>query len=549
MYRPCSIAALPVELLSSIFVLATHSSLDNFEAPLAFCAVNRHWKSIALSTPALWTNICATIGSNNVDSYLARSKSYPLDILIDGRDPRWDFSEPEIPSAYEYSTYVPPFQDMAAVITTLLLHLRRWRSLVVLTDTWAPMHQALTLMNPALAMSGAPALESLTLMRCNEYVSYSPEFQPPGMKFPAFLGFEPSTAAPELFPKLNLLSLRGVHLDWNAFPRMKRGSLQTLDLSFHSPDVRPSMREFWRILKECPELRKLVVHGSGPVISEAPEKEEMQVVELLNLEELVLGYRSQEDGSNILQIIHAPNLTTLSFEDATHPGDIDEVDAGGLLRFLATGILGLQHDPVITFVVAPGLQISRDDKGHVVPSKSTAEIIPFPRLERLTMRRVKAHQKHFTKLFDSLACLRRLELVSMSPCAVAALLPRVGYPCPCPKLKTLCIRGFDQLEMADFGGVISGLTVGRVKHGAAVLNTVDVYLDCVAESILQDMIRVSSRFGTIVKLFDKVPPAVNYDSEEGEIDEIDLEEDAFQLGGAFNDPLFDAFYSSATLAL
>lgn len=109
-----SINALPIELLSYIFTLATHSFPDTevvpFDAesvrtPVILSAVNHHWRTVAHSTSALWTSVCVTIGSiertknsfdtSHLSSFISLSRNRPFDILIDARDLDWDFSEPE----------------------------------------------------------------------------------------------------------------------------------------------------------------------------------------------------------------------------------------------------------------------------------------------------------------------------------------------------------------------------------------------------------------------------------------------------------------------
>lgn len=128
MKKPAPIARLPVELLSYIFVLGAHTpdperpsadecglgyeSTDDISPCLAsssatspdvFAAVNRHWRSVAVATPQLWTRICVTIGDvmrgglpfAAVSRSVSRSGKCPLDIFIDARDPDWDFSETE----------------------------------------------------------------------------------------------------------------------------------------------------------------------------------------------------------------------------------------------------------------------------------------------------------------------------------------------------------------------------------------------------------------------------------------------------------------------
>lgn len=121
------INSLPVELLSLIFTIGTHGTdvaedgnrpcnTQSVRTPVVISQVNRRWRQIALNTPALWTSLCATLemvetweeynslgqpfrstslNTEHLTSYLALSRNYPLDILIDARDPDWDFFEPE----------------------------------------------------------------------------------------------------------------------------------------------------------------------------------------------------------------------------------------------------------------------------------------------------------------------------------------------------------------------------------------------------------------------------------------------------------------------
>jgi hypothetical protein len=126
------IHSLPIELLSYIFTLSTHTSFAeeddaaepnptdfpfdpaNMLTTLAISTVSRYWRDVALSTPTLWTDICVSTelpddddeesrqmrntmkpNSYRIATYLARSGNAPIDILISARDPEWDFSETE----------------------------------------------------------------------------------------------------------------------------------------------------------------------------------------------------------------------------------------------------------------------------------------------------------------------------------------------------------------------------------------------------------------------------------------------------------------------
>jgi len=116
--------SLPVELLAHIFMLATHGDEEtsfspysvsrpvfdttSVRIPVIVSCVNRFWRHVALNTPALWTSLCLTPemiledddGENYLDRtfldlFLVRSRMYPLDVLIDARDPSWNFNGTE----------------------------------------------------------------------------------------------------------------------------------------------------------------------------------------------------------------------------------------------------------------------------------------------------------------------------------------------------------------------------------------------------------------------------------------------------------------------
>ena len=131
---PSPINTLPIELLSYIFSLSTYPTTGGFpgpteeeyrpptittesvQVPLVLSSVSRLWRQVALGTPYLWSSLCITVelvqnfycrdprtkglsiskqlNTSHITSYLALSRKYPLNILIDARDENWNF-EPE----------------------------------------------------------------------------------------------------------------------------------------------------------------------------------------------------------------------------------------------------------------------------------------------------------------------------------------------------------------------------------------------------------------------------------------------------------------------
>ncbi|EDR09855.1 uncharacterized protein LACBIDRAFT_318098 [Laccaria bicolor S238N-H82] len=591
------ISKLPVELLSYIFVLGTLSSADvpssdeagrnplfnteSVKVPLAFAGVSRHWGRVARNTPGLWTSLCITVemvkrlseddddassllNTTHLTSYLALSRNYPLDILIDARDQDWDFFEPEIPSEYEFNTYTPPFSPdhMASVISLLLPHISRWRSLHILTDSWAPMHSALLHINPCITSFGAPLLESLTLMRCNDFVSFSPEFQPRDMKSPAFLSSVTPSSQKDLLPRLKHLSLRGVHVEWaslvNVLSASTGGGLHSLELSSHCSDVRPTLTEFQQLLGASLHLRKLAISGSGPFVPDDVDDivdvihHDLDSVPLPHLHSITLGYRTALEGQTVLELLNAPNAKVLVLEDATYPGDPEEVDAGSLLTYIGTGeFYDADHNYLVAYELPDGLHYRVAMNKRAVSRLPTTEDLSqepksnaaFPILENVTLKSVRACPRPLRAFFGALPNLQRLELIGMTMHAVRALLPSNPVPslaissCPCPQLQSLCIRGFEQLQIQDFDFLVGGLAAERKDRGACSLKEVDIHVSgqdrgCVAE--------FKDASGDLkVNIFSRM---VEVDEDE-DYEELD-ETDAFEVGGVFNDPVFDAYYSA-----
>ncbi|KAF8628301.1 hypothetical protein AX17_006004 [Amanita inopinata Kibby_2008] len=500
-----AISNLPVELLSYIFVLSAETPTkgdDNdipfdsssVKLPLIIARVSKHWRSVARNTPRLWTRICITpelVGdsadSESTSSYLdlthaltclTLSRSCPLDILIDARDQEWDFTEPEIPSDEQDTSYSPPFTPahIAKSLSLLLPHLHRWQSLNILTDTWAPMFVALNFINPYLITHGAPRLESLTLMRCNDFVSFNPEFQPKRLMRPDFLSRNKrfvkseeaakaleSTAqgcSPSLFPRLKHLNLRGVHVDWSALAAAVQdssvGGLRTLHLGSHSLQVRPSAVELRKLLQASPKLEVLSVRGSGCSPLDGVRGGATQRVTLEKLKKLEVGYRSVDEAKAVFRLMSAPSVMEMVLEDVTYPSHPEVIDGSELLVYVGCG--RFHQDRVCDKVGVDG------DDGR-----------PFPILEDLTLRNVKTHSTGTTPpdsgsdragssalraLLEGTDRLKKLEvdgngvgvsnllfamtpnLDSMDPAflAVAVAPAPIRLRCPSPRLESLTVR-------------------------------------------------------------------------------------------------------------
>lgn len=575
----CHINALPVEILSYIFTLATHDaastntdykrryevpfSPESVTMPTVLASVHRHWRNIALSTSTLWSSLVMSLGQvvrvkvedderayktfldvERLAAHIARSRNSPVDILIDTRDPEWDFEDDEEEcsthnaTCFPYATFIPQILDL------LFPQMYRWRSLTILSDTWAPLRVALERLSlPTLTKGlGAPHLETLMLMRCNEFLGHLDAFSPrsqhmfDGIPFAALTGapHHDLSAQSHPLPKLRNLTLVGVHLNWTHFsryilgaaldkpPSRISGCIQSLELSQHCREVRPTFDEFTRILKACPLLRKLVIRVSGPRFDAGVQSSD-HPVSLPLLEEIHLGYTNVEDAAMLLSHINAPNLTMLSIEDANYIASPDDEDSSPLLIYLATGFLDLCD-------VSTERGSSHELYNYYsATSKDSAVRTPFPRLERLSLNNVIACTTPFSLLVTAIPKLRHLSLCR-TPNALPALLPVQTDTCtrtiPCRSLESIEIFCVEEETKHTLDFVLRE----REKSGAPRVCNIDIHLEvCSADA--------GEEIGVYrVVENDVVGNQITY----GE--SVSDEEDPFAPGGIFNDPRFDEAY-------
>ncbi|KAI1792324.1 hypothetical protein LXA43DRAFT_1007624 [Ganoderma leucocontextum] len=314
---------------------------------------------------------------------------------------------------------------MHHVLNMLLPHARRFRSLAVLTDRWAPMQTALDCLSmeiPAFVETprplppSLPFLESLILMRCNEFVPYHAEFSPAEGKDPNHLPFgallsvnERAQSDEPVLPRLKKLILSGVHTNWSALPRLLRAQptprapgLETLELSYHCNDVRPAERDFKALLERCSRLKELVLRVSGPrspetVVSCSSSSYVEEPLPFPHLDSIELGYDDAYTAATILDMIHAPALRHLGLEESSSPASEVRVDA----------------EPLLTACTVP-------------PShRAGTGAPPFPRLESLSLTRVDASGEAFGALYDALPSLHVLTVSQMFLLGGEALRPDV----------------------------------------------------------------------------------------------------------------------------
>ncbi|TFY51597.1 hypothetical protein EVJ58_g10485, partial [Rhodofomes roseus] len=481
--RTTPIDGLPAELLSYIFLLGAYrppeedASGENpageanhlspcmtysYAFPCLVSAVSRHWRGVALSTGQLWNKIPVTdedsddlndlegTGFKLARLFLSRSGTAPLDIMVDARDPEWDFSEYDTSTAgstpgideEDENEYRHPFTEghMNAAMQMLLPHLHRTRSLAIFTDRWVPMQTVLNALSHDVPR--APMLESLILMRCNEFAAYTPDFIPQECGVHWLLPFGSCVGGPAL-PRLQRLILSGVHIKWKSLPALlpQQARLRHLELTYHCSDVRPNKAELHKLLSVCPQLEELNLKVSLPEdeaeFGQETTMENVEPVLLPKLKTLKLGYDDSILGQEFLELIRAPNVRTLVLEDASYAASEVVQEASKLLVQMAY----------------PGGRQSR--------ARSL-----FPHLESLELGRTQATQEAFQIFYSTLPRLRSLTLRETPVAAARALRPSSPYDaqqtCPCALLDTLVVRGFEPCE----DPLLSEILVERTNYGA-----------------------------------------------------------------------------------
>ncbi|KAG2062963.1 hypothetical protein BDR04DRAFT_1164413 [Suillus decipiens] len=316
---------------------------------------------------------------------------------------------------------------MPAIFNFLFREMYRWRSLEIVSDTWMPIHSALQLLNKRRTeSSSALRLKSIKLKRTNDYLSYFWLFCPriikmvEGTMFAALIGPTSQGVLPQSppLPKLRNIALYGVHLNWTNFLHYTLGappnqsltvsrSIQSLELSHHSGEVRPTSDEFSGILEACPRLQNLVLRFSGPMAGLSRQ------VSLPLLERLHYGYSSVGDDDRLFSGLHAPNLIKLSLEGRNLSGttyspvedDGEDDIADSLLKYCATHLL-------------------------------------FPKLQELSLYNVNAPVATFTLLMNATPTLLHL-LLHRTANALSILSPIqksfADRGMPCPALKSIHI--------------------------------------------------------------------------------------------------------------
>lgn len=208
--------------------------------------VCHRWREVAIEIPQLWAQLdfgeCPSM--ERLQLYMQRSKEAPLNLRLDWADEEVDPVDPE-------DIDMQPYID---ILDLLEPHVRRLQSLEVMVNYWKQMSLVLKFFGRCPA---APMLEILQLYHYETEEGRLPSHEiPEEDRKQDFVLFHGNT------PLLVDVALWGVHLDWEKSTFLR--NLRSLELAYHQPSLRPSFKQFARMLKESPDLEILTISESGP---------------------------------------------------------------------------------------------------------------------------------------------------------------------------------------------------------------------------------------------------------------------------------------------
>ena len=376
---------LPNELLSYIFslLMALHGQDPSSARTLSH--VCSGWRRVSLSTGSLWTRINIALPLNErqqkwAEIYLNRSIPYSLEILIDVRDPNWDWNE---------ENHSATWQAMIPTIHLLIPHSQRWRKFEMLTDNWEPIFTFLFYTKAKLI---APKLEVLSLSRCNAYLAaIGQAFHPERLRAPIRLlgGLESA------LDSLTTVILVGVHVEWqNSVLR----NLSRLELKYQSSDVMPNVEQFRRIVEDSPTLGSLAIVGWGPILDLSETYPEGMFL-FPALKELTFGFVDVNYATRLLSLFHVPSLQLLVLED---------------INPVVSPINGENATPLLDLI---------SSTSSITPTTTPSPLLPIhiSAVSHLELRWIRAENRAFSDFFKKLVHLRYLSYVNMLDDAVDCL--------------------------------------------------------------------------------------------------------------------------------
>jgi hypothetical protein len=471
----CLINDLPAELLSQIFILGAqydpeveaedlddecdsccsgHSLSDDesdtgsqssqksygshFERHLPFellvTRICKRWREVAVEIPTLWSNIVFQDPFNleKAEEYVRRAKGAPLDISIDCTVEEDEMLDDEGEQLNEETMAErPEYLALVDILKLLRSHLEQWKSFELAVSHYLLMQHALKVL---ATCPNALALESLALYHYEESEE-SDHFPIPGMKGQDFVLFGNNV------PKLKEVALWGVHLNWERTTFLS--GLRDIELAYHALDVRPSYRDFLRILKSSPELHTLTLCQSGPAGMPVEWLESMRQgadgqvlpdttsdallsISVPSIENLVLAFLPPDYVLALLDRIHIPNVTSLAL-------DFDQDEYTPVINRLAEPVAG-SSKPLLAGIEA--LKLSGLPCSHVPTLVKAANALQ-------SLKQLSVNFTHVDELWLDLL------MAPEPPNPYTPLQVAVGGAMYFPRLEAVSITALDGMVVRD----------------------------------------------------------------------------------------------------
>ncbi|KAG6837677.1 hypothetical protein H0H93_004953 [Arthromyces matolae] len=247
----------------------------------------RRWRQIAAGDPTLWNAIWFRDRPPFARSWAFLERAGPSS-LLDLRISSEDTTPISVP-------------EMDSLLDRIIPLIPRIRILIYIGSSWQHIELLLNKLG-TVQLAGVPlALERLEIHRLG-YIDYNHQ----GNIKPTVL-FNGALA-----PRLQYLSLSGVHIDWNT-PVLH--NLSTIDIRKLPLELSPSIARFREILTNCPSLRKLCLDGAGPQF-DFHDPSPTPIV-LKNMKILCISDFSAHYARHVFSHFMAPNLIDLTFINMT----------------------------------------------------------------------------------------------------------------------------------------------------------------------------------------------------------------------------------------
>ncbi|KIK69688.1 hypothetical protein GYMLUDRAFT_34091 [Collybiopsis luxurians FD-317 M1] len=400
------------------FVFDSSRNSNNYDYiprfPITVSHVSRRWREIALNAPALWSTLYF-----EHPSHLERGR-----VFLERCSPRTPGS-PEFCSGFLLDIVIATVsfkrkkaqsdncsisqEELQKIFNLLTPVTVRWRSFYLRVRDSTCKQAARDALGRDCGR--APNLETLQLYHFEDYNNVDDLIEAT-IRFPVIC-FANSV------PKLRHLSLIGVNLPWADTPYLE--GLETLELALHPDKIRPQYQYWDKMLRLSPDLKKLILHYSGP--RERWDEDDSHAptyawqgddlwrlnsdlpADRIVLEQLVHLSLTDMDApylSRILEHIHLPNVQTLVLELSSEE---DESDYSNFLEKCIGAGMSIAGSTSVRLSQSSDLSIPPTSDILAV-DKMTPPLFPF--LSTLSSLTLSALDCKLSTLQSFLACLPML---------------------------------------------------------------------------------------------------------------------------------------------